>query len=230
MSWRVTLSGRVGALNVALRVAESARVVAVVGPNGAGKSTLLRAIAGAAGGLTGRVEVDGAVLLDTAAGVDLPAEQRGVGYVPQGYGLFPHLSARQNVGFGASPAATEAALVDFEIAHLAERRPHRLSGGEQQRVALARALAAEPRALLLDEPLAALDVAGRRRARQILVQRLRQSPRPTLLVTHDLRDLRAFDPMVLVLEAGRVVQRGDWQALAAAPVNDFVAELTDLGG
>ncbi|MFM7141025.1 MAG: ATP-binding cassette domain-containing protein, partial [Alphaproteobacteria bacterium] len=136
-----------------------ARATAVMGPSGAGKTSLLEAIAGLRRHARGHVEIDGDVLLDTATGVVLPPERRGVGFVPQDAGLFPHLSALDNVRFGAGRdrARVDAAIDALELRPLLDRRPGRLSGGERQRVALGRALAARPAFLLLDEPLSALD-------------------------------------------------------------------------
>ncbi len=232
MSWSVALAGQLGALTVNLAFDCPDPLVVVVGPNGAGKSTLLRAIAGAPLPLTGHIRVGDRCLLDTAAGVALPAHTRRVGYVPQGYGLFPHLSALRNVAFGLSgPGAAAralAALTRFDAQHLADRRPAALSGGEQQRVALARALAPAPDALLLDEPLSALDVGARRRMRAQLRADLDAVQRPTLVVTHDLRDVRALGGTLVVIEGGRVIQQGPADVIARQPASAFVAELLDV--
>jgi molybdate transport system ATP-binding protein len=149
---------------------------ALVGPNGAGKSTLLRAILGAVPVRRGRVVLDGNALLDTARGVSVPTEERRVAWVPQEYALFPHLTVLENVAFGV-PGPTgrtrAAAVMDqLGLTALGSRRPGALSGGERQKVALARALATEPRMLLLDEPLAALDADTREVTRA-------SSPRPS---------------------------------------------------
>jgi molybdate transport system ATP-binding protein len=230
--WEVELRGRLGELAVDVRFEAGDGPTILVGPNGAGKTTVLRAIAGAATGLHGRVRLCGRTLLDTAARVDLPPEMRRVGYVPQGLGLFPHLTAEGNVAFGCGrgPAArlrARAVLEQLGALELAERRPHALSGGERQRVALARALAIEPAGLLLDEPLSALDVGQRRRTRTLLAEHLRRAGLPALVVTHDLRDILALDGEVVVIEAGRVVQVGRATTLARAPATEFVADLLD---
>ncbi|MEZ4436086.1 MAG: ATP-binding cassette domain-containing protein [bacterium] len=224
MSFAVTLRLQVPHLDVAFEATSAV----IIGPNGAGKSTLLRLIAGAPLGAQGRVVLDGRVLFDSAAGIDLPPEARQIGYVPQGYGLFPHLTVRGNVAFGVPGdratrrAAADAALTAADAAELADRRPATLSGGERQRVAIARALAAAPAALLLDEPLAALDVAARRATRARLAAVL--AGRSSLVVTHDARDVAALGGEVIVLAAGRILQRGPAAALAAAPADPFVAE------
>ncbi|MCB9525949.1 MAG: ATP-binding cassette domain-containing protein [Myxococcales bacterium] len=227
--WHIRLQGQLGALAVDVDLRTPSPRVVLVGPNGAGKSTVLRAVAGAPLPLRGRVEVARRVLQDDGAAVRLPPEARRVGYLPQGYGLFAHLSAQANVAFGLTgPQAAEralAALARVGAAHLAPRRPPTLSGGEQQRVALARALAIEPVALLLDEPLAALDVGARRTLRASLAADLDGAGRPALLVTHDPRDVRAFGGVVAVVEGGRITQLGPWEALRTQPASPFVAEL-----
>jgi molybdate transport system ATP-binding protein len=231
-AWQVELRGRLGGLVLDVCFAAGDGPTILVGPNGAGKTTVLRAIAGAATGLRGRVLLRGAVLLDDARGVCLPPEARRVGYVPQGLGLFPHLTAEDNVAFGCGhgPAArprARAALERLGALHLADRRPAALSGGERQRVALARALAVEPAGLLLDEPLSALDVGQRRRTRTLLAEHLRQASRPALVVTHDVRDIMALGGEVVVIEAGRVTQQGRAEVLARAPATEFVADLLE---
>ncbi len=234
-AWRAEIHARAGALALDVALEGGVGPLAVVGPNGSGKTTLLRAIAGAHRPVDGSVVVDGVTLFDSGVGVDLPIEERAVGYVPQGYGLFPHLSVLDNVAFGLStgagrtPAAerafaARAMLEELECAHLERRMPARLSGGEQQRVALARALVIEPRLLLLDEPLAALDATARRSVRGFLATKLRALGRPSIVVTHDVRDVLALDAEVCVLETGRVVQRGRVPELRADPTSDFVAE------
>ena len=220
-----------GDLRLDVDVEARAGVTALVGPNGAGKTTLLRTLAGAHRPDAGRVVLGTGeateVLFDAKRGIDRAPEARSVGYVPQGYGLFPHLSALDNVAFGLAGDRVAAArwLERVGAGALSPRFPAALSGGERQRVALARALARAPRLLLLDEPLAALDVGSRRRLRAELAGYLRAEGVPALVVTHDPRDVRALDAEVVVLEAGRVVQRGDPETLARQPASEFVAEL-----
>ncbi|HEY0839342.1 MAG TPA: ATP-binding cassette domain-containing protein, partial [Vulgatibacter sp.] len=162
---------RVGTLHLDVELAAGPGTLAVIGPNGAGKTSLLLLILGLRQVESGRIEIDGETLLDTGSGIVVPAERRLIGYVPQDYALFPHLTVRSNVAFGArlgrrpgrsgragnEPSRIDEALAGMDLLHLADRMPSSLSGGERQRVAIARALAADPRALLLDEPLAALD-------------------------------------------------------------------------
>ena len=181
---------------------------AVMGPSGSGKTSLLEAIAGLRPKARGRVVVGSEVLLDTARGRRLPPERRHVGYVPQDAGLFPHLTARGNVAFDARPERMATAIDMLELGNLLERHPVSLSGGERQRVALARALASEPRVLLLDEPLAALDVGLRERILPYLM-RIRDEWRvPVLYVTHNVGEALALAGEALLLREGRVEALG----------------------
>ena len=201
----------------------------LVGPNGAGKSTLLRAILGAIPVRRGHILLDGRTLLDTARGISLPAEERRVGWVPQEYALFPHLTVLENVTFGSPGPAGRAragtVLDQLGLGPLAGRRPAALSGGERQKVALARALAAEPRALLLDEPLAALDADTRETTRTLLAETLRRVAIPSLVVTHDMRDVVALGAPVVLLESGRVRSLGGVAELRQSPPSDFARSL-----
>ena len=207
-----------------LSLAVGAETVAIVGPSGAGKSTVLRAIAGLLRPRAGRIALDGDAWFDSARGVDVPTEERSVGMVFQHYALFPHLTVRRNVEFGGVERAGML-LERFGIAHLADARPRQLSGGERQRVALARALARDPRVLLLDEPLSALDPHTRDGVRQELAGHLGELALPTLLVTHDVADAIALADRVGVLREGRIVQLGTPAELAADPADEFVARV-----
>jgi molybdate transport system ATP-binding protein len=233
MIWAVDLQGVLGTLHLAMSFEVSDNLLTVIGPNGAGKSTLLRAIAGAPLPLTGTISMGSRVLLDSAVGIDVRPHERRVGYVPQGYGLFPHLNVVANVAFGCGrgSAATDRArdaLARFDAQHLMHRFPQALSGGEQQRVALARAIAPDPDALLLDEPLAALDPELRGRMRGRLGRHLRDLGRPAIVATHDARDLEALGGTVLVVEAGRVVQVGPVEAVRGHPGSPFVRGFFDV--
>jgi len=196
-----------------------------MGPSGAGKTSLLEAIAGLRRA-AGRLQVSGERLLDSAARIDVPPEKRRIGYVPQDSLLFPHLTAEDNVRFGLAKRGTSssAALFDevvgiLEIRDLLARYPATLSGGERQRVALARALATRPRLLLLDEPLAALDVALRGRILPYLL-RVRDDMRiPFLYVTHNAGEALLLARAVVLLQDGRVLASGPpSDVLAAHPV------------
>jgi molybdate transport system ATP-binding protein len=223
-------------LDLDLRAATS-EVVALLGPNGAGKSTVLRCLAGLEPAFRGRVVVDQITLDDTAAGIRTPPERRPVGVVFQDYLLFPHLTVAANVAFGlrargeSKRAAAERAgqLLDrLGLAALATERPRRLSGGQAQRVALARALAVQPRLLLLDEPLAALDAATRLTVRADLRRDIAGFGGTTVLVTHDPIDATVLADRVIVVEDGRVVQEGTPIEVARAPRTDYVAHLVGL--
>ena len=203
------------------------RCLAIAGPSGAGKTTLLRAIAG----LTrarGLIECGGQTWLHSGRGIDVPAERRRAGFVFQDYALFPHMSARANVEFGAAASVDATELLErLGIdAPTAARKPSTLSGGERQRVALARALARDPDVLLLDEPLAALDSRTRARAVRELKSILAGVSTPTLVVTHDFDEAAALGDEVAILDHGRIVQRGRASQLAARPASAFVADLT----
>ena len=209
-------------VEVALDVA--AETVALVGPSGSGKTTVLRAVAGLVRPTRGRVACGETVWLDREHRIDRRPEQRSVGYVFQEYALFPHLTVAKNVAFGGS--RTDGLLERLRIAHLAGARPAQLSGGERQRVALARALAREPRVLLLDEPMSALDPHTRAEVRAELGQFLRELRLPTLLVTHDFEDAAALANRVGILVAGRLRQLAPPDELVAAPADPFVSGLT----
>jgi molybdate transport system ATP-binding protein len=223
-------------LDVDLAVA-SGELVVLLGPNGAGKTTLLRALAGLLALERGRVVLDGDVLEDTGAGIWVPTEQRPVGFVFQDYLLFPHLSALENVAFGLRARGlgrTEArrraaAWLDrVGLAAHAAARPRALSGGQAQRVALARAMVAQPRLLLLDEPLAALDAATRSEVRRDLRRHLASFDGTRLLVTHDPLEAVALADRLVVLEGGRVTQTGSPAEVSAQPRSRYVAELVGV--
>jgi len=235
MTWLVRVALSIGRLQLDVELEGDPRPVALIGPNGSGKTTLLRTIAGAHRPDSGRIRVGEAVWLDRARGVDLAIEDRGVGYVPQGYGLFPHLDASDNVAFAtptrgpraARRRAAQRALEAMGCGHLSSRMPFELSGGEQQRVALARALFAEPRLLLFDEPLAALDAPTRRRLRQRVRAQVVERQGPSIVVTHDYRDVVALDARVYALEAGKIVQTGSVSDVRRQPATEFVAAFFD---
>ncbi|MGD9697211.1 MAG: ABC transporter ATP-binding protein [Thermoleophilia bacterium] len=196
--------------------------MALVGPSGAGKTTVLRAIAGALRPSAGSIAVGDAVLYDSARRLNLPPEARRVGYVFQEYALFPHMTVRQNVAFGGR-ARVDDLLQRFRIAHLADARPGRISGGERQRVSLARAIASDPRVLLLDEPLSALDAHTKVAVRGELHDLLAELSLPVLLVTHDFEDAAALADRVGVISQGALRQVGTPAELLAAPADAFVA-------
>ena len=225
------LASRVGTLELDLKLTVApGETVALAGPSGAGKTSVLRAIAGLARPASGRVVCDGTPWLDTRARIDLPPERRDCGYLFQEYALFPHLSAWRNVAYALPREKrrerAQELLERFGLGDRADARPSDLSGGERQRVALARALARQPRALLLDEPLSALDARTRGRASRELTSALREAAVPALLVTHDFAEAALLGDRVAVLDAGRIVQEGSARELAEAPASAFVADLT----
>ncbi|MFZ4143204.1 ABC transporter ATP-binding protein [Streptomyces griseoincarnatus] len=206
-------------------------VVALLGPNGAGKTTALRALAGLAPLTDGRLRLDGKDLART------PPESRPVGVVFQDYLLFPHLTALDNVAFGPrcrgagrSEARTRAAawLEWMGLAAHMGAKPKRLSGGQAQRVALARALATDPRLLLLDEPLAALDARTRLEVRAQLRRHLADFEAVAVLVTHDPLDAMVLADRLVVVEHGRVVQEGAPADIARHPRTEYIAQLVGL--
>ena len=204
---------------------EVERTVALVGPSGSGKTTILRSIAGLVRPRSGVVAVGGAAWFDAAKGIDVPVDERAVGFLFQDYALFPHLTVRQNIEFARRHKA-DAYLERFHIESLADARPSELSGGERQRVALARALARDPKVLLLDEPLAALDSRTKATVRGELQELLAELDIPTLFVTHDFEDAAALAGRVGVLVDGRLRQIGSTQELVARPADPFVASFT----
>jgi molybdate transport system ATP-binding protein len=212
-------------------------LVVLLGPNGAGKTTLLCALAGLIALERGRVALDGMVLDDTTTGEHVPAEQRPVGFVFQDYLLFPHLSSLENVAFGlrargvgrAEARRRAAAWLDrVGLAAHAGSRPRALSGGQAQRVALARAMVGQPRLLLLDEPLAALDAATRTEVRRDLRRHLASFDGTRLLVTHDPLEALALADRLVVLEDGRVSQTGSPAEVSGRPRSRYVAELVGV--
>jgi molybdate transport system ATP-binding protein len=208
-------------------------ITAIIGPNGAGKTTLLRALAGLVLPDAGRVALGATVFDDVAAGEHLPTERRRVGMVFQNHRLFPNLTARENIAFGPrvrkmnrNNARTLADdwLRRFDLEGSGGRLPRELSAGQAQRVALARALASSPALVLLDEPLSALDAATRISMRADLREHLRELTVPTVLVTHDIADAAAIADEIVVMESGRITQRGTLAAIAADPCSNYVQE------
>jgi molybdate transport system ATP-binding protein len=229
---------RLGTLQLDIELTtKSGEVVALLGPNASGKSTTFRCLAGLLPIDDGRIELDGTALDDPASNVFVTPEQRPVAVVFQQYLLFPNLTALENVAFGlrargvVKAQARQQAAVWLERVGLGDHAGHRpaaLSGGQAQRVALARALATEPRLLLLDEPLAALDIGTRSEVRRDLRQHLATFDGVRLLVTHDPVDAYALADRVVILEAGRVVQSGTLADVTAQPRSRYIAALVGV--
>ena len=217
------------ALDVDLEVG-AGETVAVLGPNGSGKTTLLRALAGLIR-IEGRVELDGEVLDDSAAGRHVLTEDRRVGLVFQDHVLFPHMTVLDNVAFGLRRDRIRIAGEWLARAGLSDRAgamPRELSGGQAQRVALLRTLATEPRLLLLDEPLSALDVTIRAEVRRELARQLSGFQGVRILVTHDPLEAIALADRLIVLEQGKIVQTGSPAEVTARPRSRFVADLAGV--
>jgi molybdate transport system ATP-binding protein len=216
---------------------DEGEVVALLGPNGAGKTTLIRAVAGLVPFNSGRVTLDGKVLEDTATGLYVPTERRPIGFVFQDYLLFPHLSVLDNVGFGLRSRGMSRASAAEKAGEWLDRvglraygraKPAELSGGQRQRVALARALAPDPRLLLLDEPLAALDVTTRAEVRRDLKRHLASFRGIRLVVTHDPLEAVALADRLIVIEQGRLVQTGTPAEVTERPRSQYVADLVGV--
>jgi molybdate transport system ATP-binding protein len=210
-------------------------VAALFGPSGAGKTLTLQCMAGLLRPDAGRIVVDGRVLFDAAAGTDLPPQARRVGYVFQGYALFPHLTVADNVGFGLRdrPHPERArrvaeVLARLGLAGLERRYPRELSGGQRQRVALGRALAIDPALLLLDEPLSALDAPLRRTLRDDLRAVLTDWGAAAVVVTHDFTEAYRLGDRIVVYEGGRVVQAAPRTELLWQPASEAVARIMGI--
>ncbi len=217
--------------------AKAAETVVIIGPSGCGKTTTLNIIAGLVRPDEGRVALGDRVLVDRAAGVELPTAQRNVGYVFQEFALFPHLTVAENIAYGLRARRqpreliarkVEEAISLLGIHALRDRRPTALSGGERQRVALARAIACDAQILLLDEPLGSLDAQTRNRVRGELHRLLKTLGRIAVMVTHDYIDALTFGDRICVMERGQVLQAGERQDLLRHPKSRFVAELTGV--
>jgi molybdate transport system ATP-binding protein len=200
-----------GTFTLEVKVALDARITALFGPSGAGKTTILDAIAGLRTPSAGSIVVGSRVVFDSARGVDLRSHRRHVGYVAQDAALFPHMSVRRNVLYGRRDGQRlllETVVGMLEIGPLLDRAVAQLSGGERQRVALARALMSAPEVLLLDEPLAAVDVERRRRILPYLERVRDELTVPIIYVTHDRSEVRQVAEYVVVLDHGRIVNSG----------------------
>lgn len=198
-------------LDVDLQIAEG-ELIALFGPSGVGKTTLLRCLAGLDQPEQGSLTVNGEIWLNSAARINLPPQQRRVGYVFQDYALFPNMTVRGNLEFalrqGSAKQRVDELLALMDIGELQHRKPDTLSGGQKQRVALARALAAAPRLLLLDEPFSALDAEMRSRLQDEVLKLQRHFGITTIIVSHDVGEVYKLASRVLLMEAGKLLAQG----------------------
>ncbi len=217
--------------------AEAGKTTVLLGESGAGKSTVLRLLAGLLHPQRGYISLNDTTYFDSERRIIIPPQERPFGYVFQDYTLFPHLSVFENVAFGlraqhlprqAIRLRVSEALEQVRLTGFDQRHPAQLSGGQQQRVAIARALALQPQLLLLDEPLAALDVQTRREVRQELRHILSTAGITTVMVTHQYLEALLFGHHILVLEQGHVIQQGSQRDLLQYPRSSYVAELVGM--
>ena len=231
----VALALRVPGFELDVAWSAGGGVAVLFGPSGAGKTLTLQCLAGLIKPSAGRIVLDGRVFFDSTTGVDVPAQERRIGYVFQGYALFPHLTVADNVGFGlrgrprAERARRVAATLDkLGLGDLERRYPSELSGGQRQRVALGRALAIEPALLLLDEPLSALDAPLRRALRDELRALLSEVGTAAVVVTHDFTEAYRLADRIVVYDGGRVVQSAPRAELLWQPASDSVARIIGI--
>ncbi|HEY2838846.1 MAG TPA: ABC transporter ATP-binding protein [Pirellulales bacterium] len=214
--------------------AEGFSVTVLFGPSGSGKTTILRCLAGLEVPEQGSIQFAGQTWFDSGTRTNLPPQGRGVGYLFQQYALFPHRTVAQNIAYGivgerAAAQARVATLIEqFELTGLQNRFPKELSGGQQQRVALARAIACQPKLLLLDEPLSALDQTLRQNVRSQLRRWLKQCAAPTVMVTHDRDDAMALGDRIVILDGGQILQQGPLAEVFAHPSNETVAKIVGV--
>ena len=233
MTLQAAFTARVGDFRLDVDFEAQNELVVLYGRSGSGKSLTLRAIAGLVQPETGLIEIGDRTVFDASSGVELPPQERRVGYVIQELALFPHLGARDNVLIGLerdgeAPGRYEALRSLLSIEGLDDRRPHQLSGGQQQRVALARALVRRSEVLLLDEPFSALDEALRSDLRAELLRLRRELELPIVFVTHDLREAHLLADRIVVIDGGRVLQFAPRDEVFRRPSSRRVAELTGI--
>ena len=223
-------------LNLAF-TALAGQTTVLLGESGAGKSTVLRLLAGLQMPYKGHIMLNGMTYFDSIQHIAIPPQRRPFGYVFQDYVLFPHLTVYENVAFGLQAQHLPRQIIHQRVTEVMERinlsdyeqrLPSQISGGQQQRVAIARALALRPQLLLLDEPLAALDVQTRREVRQELRHILRDSGITTLMVTHQYLDAVLFGAQILVLDQGKLIQQGEQHELHEHPRSPYIAELVGV--
>ena len=229
---RRTLAGDNGGFELDVAFVLEKGITILFGPSGAGKTTLLDCIAGLTKPDQGRIVAGARVLFDTEEQINLSATERSIGYVFQDLALFPHLAVEANVAYGLGGLRAEdrkqrvaVALESLGISELRTRRPAELSGGERQRVALARALVTQPSVLLLDEPLAALDLPVRMKIADDLRRSIQELPIPVLYVTHSRDEVFMLGERMLMLERGKIIAEGTPHQVMSAPRSETVAQL-----
>jgi molybdate transport system ATP-binding protein len=232
---RVNVSKRLGEFFIEASFASEGRVTGLFGASGAGKTSLINMIAGLLRPDRGTIAIDGDMLDDAAARLHIPAHRRRIGYVFQDARLFPHLDVQQNLDYGrrmnglAPDPVNQTRIVDLlDIGKLKDRRPGQLSGGERQRVALGRALLAQPRLLLLDEPLGSLDEERKAEILPYLVRLRDEANVPMVYVSHDAAEMRQLATQVVMLRRGRVAAFGGAEVLPAAAPHGEEAHLRRL--
>ena len=229
---RRTLTSDDGGFQLDVAFAIEKGITILFGPSGAGKTTLLDCIAGLTNPDQGRIVAAGRVMFDSEGQISLSATERRIGYVFQDLALFPHLTVEANVAYGLGGLKSEErkqriteALGSLAISELRKRRPVELSGGERQRVALARALVTQPSVLLLDEPLAALDLPVRMKIADDLRRSIQELPIPVLYVTHSRDEVFMLGERMLMLERGKIIAEGTPHQVMSAPRSETVAQL-----
>jgi molybdate transport system ATP-binding protein len=229
---RRTLASEDGGFQLDVAFDVEKGITILFGPSGAGKTTLLDCIAGLTDPDQGRIAIGARVLIDSEEGINLSPTERNIGYVFQDLALFPHLTVEANVAYGLRGLKAEhrkqrvaGALESMGITELRARRPAELSGGERQRVALARALVTQPSVLLLDEPLAALDMPVRVKIAEDLRRSIQELPIPVLYVTHSRDEVFMLGDRMLMLERGKIIAEGTPHQVMSAPRNETVAQL-----
>jgi molybdate transport system ATP-binding protein/molybdate transport system permease protein len=233
MALKVQITKRLPEFELDVSLTAGSEPVAILGPSGAGKSMLLRCIAGIERPDSGQISLDDCTLFDSERHVQLPARARRIGMLFQSDSLFPHRTVAENIGFGLAHLPTEERAKRIatwvqrtHIQGLEHRHPRELSGGEQQRAALARALATEPGALLLDEPLTALDTHLRSQVEAQLQETFAEFRRPVLLVTHNIDEAYRLGEKMMLLARGRVVAFGPKEEIFRHPPTRMAAQLT----
>jgi molybdate transport system ATP-binding protein len=222
----VDVQKRLGEFELAAKFESTGNVTALFGASGSGKTSIVNMIAGLVAPDRGRIALDGDVLFDDAARIDVPAHRRRIGYVFQEGRLFPHMSVAQNLDYGrwmsghsADPGERDRIVALLDIGHLLPRRPGHLSGGERQRVAVGRALLMKPRLLLLDEPLASLDRARKLEILPYLARLRDEGHVPMVYVSHQAGEILRLASQVVRIDDGRVVASGGLELLDAEPAH-----------